>query len=196
MQTKVRFQKDIERIAAVDFYLATHGNRMPIPRGPNDSAFRDINVAKPPSIDEQIDRDLKTTTFNGYRYTQDGLVRVRNIRGDIPSGLMERRSRRAQANAGGKDRLPTDDGGHYVAPHLGGVPHPINHFPQDSGINRGQYRIIEKNWTRARDAGHRVSIDITPRYRGTSLRPYALDVVWYVDGKREEQRVGNDRRGK
>lgn len=193
---KARMQDRVRRLAALEFYLDTHGNKLPVPRSPDDPSFRDIDSSKPPSIEEQLDANLDTRVLNGYSYAFDKLARVRNVRGDIPSDLREQRSRRSQANAGGKDRLPTDDGGHYVAPGLGGSPDPINHFPQDSGINRGQYRIIEKKWHKARDAGQKVSINITPRYRGTTLRPYALDVIWYIDGQRHEQHVGNVRRRK
>ncbi|MBT2187905.1 LysM peptidoglycan-binding domain-containing protein [Sphingobium nicotianae] len=193
---RVRARDTFGRVGGLGMYLGTHNGELPIPRSPDDPSFRDIDTAHPPSISEQLSAKVQTIELNGYRYSIDRIGRVQNVHGEIPSEAEEKRSRKVQAEAGGKDRLRTDDGGHYIASRFGGAPVPINHFPQDSGINRGQYRVIENQWDEARKAGKRVTVDITPHYSGASLRPDRLDVVWYIDGKKYRQMVGNHRRSK
>lgn len=193
---KAKFWGDVERFRRVEFYLANHKNKLPVPTRPGDTSFRDFDLSNPPSIESQITAETDRFPLNGYHYEADMLRRVRHVHGEISLILHERRSHRAQRNAGVPDRLPGDDGGHYVAPRFGGSRDPINHFPQNSGINRGQYRAIEDGWAKARQEGHRVVIDITPKYRGTSLRPYELRLVWSIDGQEHRKTLENAPKGK
>ena len=52
---------------------------------------------------------------NGYAFRFDGQQRTVEVAGQITLNAAQTRSRSAQATAGGTDRLPTDDGGHYIA---------------------------------------------------------------------------------
>lgn len=165
------------------YYMATHGGKLP------------PNVARVPSIRTQIDTELETVSRNGYSYKIDLLLRLRNVNGELQSGPPANRSRRAQREAGGADRRPTDDGGHYIATRFNGPRDWFNHFAQDANFNRGTYRAIEYGWARELRAGRKVLVDIVPNYTGLSTRPDSLSVTWYVDGERYSRKLPNERKG-
>jgi hypothetical protein len=119
---------------------------------------------------------------NGYEFHLDRNERVRLIRGELYLSPTPLRSRSAQRRAGGAERQPSDDGGHYVAPRFGGPTDAFNHFPHDAHINRGDYRVLEDHWAKALKQGKRVFVKITPNYAGESIRPFSFDVDYYVNG--------------
>jgi hypothetical protein len=93
------------------------------------------------------------------------------------------RDNAAQLRAGGKDRKPTDVGGHYVARRFNGPLDDYNHFAQDGDFNNGSYKALENRWQKALDAGKPVYVVIKPHYPGDSLRPDRLQVLFTIDGK-------------
>jgi hypothetical protein len=103
----------------------------------------------------------------------------------------QRRSRSAQQNAGKPDRLPSDHGGHYIAREFGGPEIPENHFAQDAGINRGEYRKLEILWKKALKRKQKVDVKIDPKYEGDSKRPHSLEVKYTINGKEYNQTVPN-----
>ena len=121
--------------------------------------------------------------------------RVRHAKGSLQIASAMR-SRREQARAGGPDRRVTDDGGHLIAARFNGPSDWFNHFAQDASFNRGEYRALEDAWAKGLRAGHRVSVNIVPHYRGFSTRPYKLSVTWEIDGKRLTREFRNERKGK
>lgn len=165
------------------FYRDTHDQRLP------------PDPAHAPSIETQLNSDFRTIRENGYNFDVDLILRNRRTHGELGTAPPERRSRQAQRAAGGADRRPTDDGGHYIAPRFGGPAKPFNHFAQDASFNRGAYRDLERSWDRERDAGHRVFIDIRSYYRGLSLRPFRLSVSWTIDGREHHRDFDNEPRG-
>lgn len=106
------------------------------------------------------------------------------------------RSKTAQAGAGGSDRLPTDDGGHYVARRFNGPTDAFNHFAQDASFNRGNYKALENQWAKDIRAGDRVYVKIVPEYGGGSKRPSAIIVSYSVNGGFFTKRFENSARGK
>ena len=141
------------------------------------------NVAKAPSIEQQVSSTLRTEQRNGYTFWLDGLLRTKNAEGALQRKT-ERRSKPAQRNAGGADRLKTDDGGHYIALRFNGPRDAFNHFAQNANFNRGVYRVLEDKWDKLVRAGKRVRVRIVPEYAGTSLRPSKITVSYLVDGDR------------
>lgn len=131
---------------------------------------------------------------NGYNFSIDAHARPGQIAGELTL-QSQPRSRSAQANAGKPDRRISDDGGHYIAARFNGPREWFNHFAQDASFNRGGYRALEDNWAKAIRSGKRVFVDIVPHYQGTSMRPYKLNVVWYVDGRREAKEFRNEKGG-
>jgi hypothetical protein len=129
---------------------------------------------------------------NGYEFQIDESQRTRSVSGTLTLGIAEGRSRRAQARAGGPDRRPSDDGGHYIAHRFNGPSDAFNHFAQAANFNRGKYRLLEEEWARARRLGQRVVVTIVPAYDGLSQRPSTIN-VWYIrDGKRMSLRFPNE----
>jgi hypothetical protein len=133
---------------------------------------------------------------NGYTYQLDAADRTRQVTGTLALNTGQSRSRGAQAGAGGSDRLPTDDGGHYIARRFDGPTDTFNHFAQDANFNRGGYRVLESGWANDIKAGKQVYVAITPTYDGSSKRPSAIRVVYSVNGSRETRTFPNGSKGK
>lgn len=143
-------------------------------------------LARAPSVGTPHEEPRLHTQKNGYHYQVDAHVRTRRASGQLVLGDREGRSRRAQAQAGGKDRRRTDDGGHYVAARFNGPRDAFNHFAQDASFNRGGYRALEDSWAKAIRAGHKVFVDIVPHYTGNSQRPDGIDILYFIDDSRFE----------
>lgn len=172
-----------DKFLALSLYIQTHEGRLP------------PDVANPPTIAEQLDSNWRKVTKNGYNYQIDPIERPRDIRGEL-SDIPSSRSRSNQARAGGKDRRPRDDGGHYIAARFNGPRDSFNHFAQDASFNRGEYRALEDVWAKHLRAGSRVSVHIVPRYHGASVRPYKIIVTWVVDGRERTREFQNEKKGK
>jgi len=119
----------------------------------------------------------------GYRYELDELGRVRKVEGELKRNSAQGRNKRAQREAGGTDRLPTDEGGHYAGRRFDGPMDDFNHFAQDQNFNRGAYKSLENKWDAALKSGKSVKVEIAPNYMGNSLRPNSLNVKYWIDGK-------------
>lgn len=154
---------------------------------------RDV-LASPPGLMAARD-PYRHQIRNGYDYSIDDRDRTREAKG-LLSNETAKRSRGSQAAAGGQDRLPSDDGGHYVAARLNGPRDAFNHFAQDSNFNRGSYRQLEDRWAKTQHAGHQVYVDIVPEYRGASKRPYSIEVTWYDNAGRLFESFPNSKKGR
>lgn len=130
---------------------------------------------------------------NGYEYQIDGRQRIRRISGTLTLNSQQRRSRAAQSRAGGPDRRSSDHGGHYIARRFNGPTEAFNHFAQDASFNQGAYRALEDEWARAKRAGKHVTVKIVPVYDGSSERPSAIDVWFWIDGDKRSLRFPNER---
>lgn len=164
------------------FYMDTHDGALP------------SNVAKPPSIEQQLDTDWQAQTRNGYNFRSDRIPRTREIAGTLKLDPNQRRSRSSQMNAGGADRLQTDHGGHYIARMFGGPEAPFNHFAQDASVNRGAYRALEDQWAKALKSGKEVMVKIVPDYKDLSLRPTGLNIEYHIDGQLFKRYLPNTKR--
>lgn len=132
---------------------------------------------------------------NGYDYAIDDHGRTRRVSGELQLIPPQLRSRTLQRGAGGADRLPKDDGGHYIAPRFNGPTEAFNHFAQDASVNRGKYRALEDQWARAKKAGSAVTVKIVPHFGGTSQRPRTIDVVFTINGRENSVKLPNERGG-
>ncbi|MBL0116515.1 MAG: phage portal protein [Sphingomonadales bacterium] len=143
---------------------------------------------KTPSLGQIVSRSRSATdrmhriTENGYAFDLDSEHRTRRAGGTVRLDPGQRRSRSAQRRAGVPDRLPSDEGGHYVAREFGGPDKDFNHFAQDANFNRSGYRKLENKWQRLTKAGKKVTFAIIPQYPRGSRRPSAINVM-YFDGK-------------
>jgi hypothetical protein len=125
-------------------------------------------------------------TRKGYNYELDELGRVKKVEGELTRNPAQGRNKTAQLDAGGKDRLPTDEGGHYVGRRFDGPMDDFNHFAQDQNFNRGAYKQLENEWDAALKNGKAVNVEITPHYQGTSLRPEKLTVKYSIGGQMQD----------
>jgi hypothetical protein len=137
-----------------------------------------------------------TIERNGYQFDIDHEGRTIAASGKLQLVDSPQRSRRAQSGAGGTDRKPADDGGHYIAARFRGPAEKFNHFAQDRNFNRGAYRALESQWAKKIAQGHKIMVTITPHYVGHSQRPDKLDVRWSIDGASRGQAFQNRQGGK
>lgn len=144
---------------------------------------------------QQPSESFRHIIRNGYDYAIDRSGRTRRVSGPITLANHPR-SRSAQAAAGGADRRPTDDGGHYIAARFNGPSDAFNHFVQDSNFNRSEYRLLENQWARAKRSGMSVAVAITPKFVGDSQRPDQIDVIFWINGNRESLKLTNAKQDK
>ncbi len=78
----------------------------------------------PPRDERPVDETspLRREVRNGYEYWIDASGRTPRVSGVLVVADKQVRSRTVQAQAGGPDRRPTDDGGHYIAARFKGRP--------------------------------------------------------------------------
>lgn len=169
-----------DTVVALSNYTDAHGGALP------------PDVAHPPSLQQQqFGSGTHVKQANGYNFTLDSDTRSRQIDGTIALSPDQARSRAAQAAAGGEDRLPTDQGGHYIARQFGGPADDINHFAQDQNFNQSAYAKMENDWKKATEAGEKVHVTITPTYAGASKRPSEIDVIYSIGGIKYQRTFPN-----
>jgi hypothetical protein len=125
-----------------------------------------------------------TTTRNGYTYHFDANGRVSRVEGDLRLDKSQGRNQNSQRRAGGSDRLPDDQGGHYIGRRFGGPADDFNHFAQNRNFNNSAYKKLENNWERLINAGHSVRVEIIPNYVAGSARPTSITIRQWVNGAR------------
>ncbi|WP_174297543.1 DNA/RNA non-specific endonuclease [Sphingomonas bacterium] len=151
-------------------YMGAHGGNLP-------------PIGQHPTIgQEMFGPGTHVETRNGYDYTIDPAGNTRLIDGTITRGKNQGRDRKVQAAAGLPDRLPTDQGGHYIARRFNGPTDAFNHFAQDENFNKSSYAKLEHEWDRLDRQGKRVHVTIIPEYSSPSRRPYRLEVTYTVGG--------------
>ena len=140
----------------------------------------------------QTDEKLRVVVRNGYTYHIDARDRTRRVSGELTLTDKPVRSRKSQAQAGGLERTKGDDGGHYVAARFNGPTEAFNHFAQNANFNRGSYRLLEDQLARAKRAGSRVTVRISPYFKGRSIRPSLINFWFTIDGHEQSQRFPNE----
>lgn len=184
--------------ASGNFPQATPQTSNPSRASNSTANVQSASQQKPRSKQQAKPERYHRTERDGYEYQIDSLGRTRQASGTLRLGETQLRSRQAQAEAGGSDRrrgTDPDDGGHYIAARFDGPADAFNHFAQNANFNRGRYRTLEDQWAKALRAGKRVSVRITPRYKGTSRRPSEIDVRFNVNGKPSSLKFANERGG-
>lgn len=159
------------KFKALALYRGLHGGKFP------------PDSANPPSVIEQANETRTRVSKNGYQYELDLLLRTKRVTGILVNNPGQGRSRLAQSMAGGKDRLPTDHGGHFIARRFNGPTEIFNHFAQDASFNIADYAALEGYWAAQTKAGHRVRVDIRASYEELSLRPSMITVRYWIDGQ-------------
>ena len=143
------------------------------------------NIIKGEKGKKQLLPNIQYVTNDSYKYTTDELGRIVNV--EAPELVLKKadRNKYAQANIGGKDRLPDDDGGHLIGAQFNGPPDIDNLVPQNSQINRrgGVWYEMETEWANALKEipPKKVSVSIDPIYSNNSMRPDSFMVQYEIE---------------
>lgn len=145
------------------------------------------------------DNDLlpnKEYEDNGNHYTTDDLGRTSTWDADLKMTSEERSPEAsiAQQEAGGRDRLKNDDGGHLVAHMNGGGSSCENLVPMRDCINRGDYKKCEIEENQMLQEGKSVHESGKVNYEGDSKRPSTIEKS-YTDGDKSVEVKFDNREG-
>lgn len=93
------------------------------------------------------------------------------------------RNMKEQKEAGGEERQDEDDGAHIIARILGGAEGEENLIPMRRTINRGDYKRMENEISKALQDGKNVSMHTDIEYEGDSSRPSKILVEYGIDNE-------------
>ena len=160
--------------------------------GPKGEKINPIDgLDKQVNLDKRIPQDAsKVKEVNGYKYTTDKLGRTVTAEGDLKLKPETGRNKKLQKEAGGKDRLKTDDGGHIIGRQFGGEGK-LDLVAQDSILNKGPYNRLESKWADALRNGDQVRVKIDAKYSGNSLRPDSFKVNYSINGEKFKVNFSN-----
>lgn len=132
-----------------------------------------------------------TYEINGYRYNTDKAGRVISAEGQLHLKAENRKHLpiKDSIEAVGKgDQKENDDRGHLIGDQFDGSNGLENLIPQNSDINRIDYKNLENELAGKIKAGDNVYFKVEPRYDGTSNRPANIVAV-YVINEKESMRI-------
>jgi hypothetical protein len=101
------------------------------------------------------------------------------------------RNMKEQKESGGEERQDDDDGGHLIARILGGSEGEENLVPMRRTLNRGDYKRMENEISKALQDGKEVNVHLDIEYDNLSKRPSKLDACYTIDGKNTETKFDN-----
>ncbi len=162
------------------------------PFEPQGLKYKDVDVPR-----ERINLDKRVTgikdkvsEINGYKFVQDKIGRTISSEGKLRLEPDTKRNKSMQLEAGGKDRLKTDSGGHLIGRQFGGIGEK-NLVAQDSILNKGPYNRLETKWADAIKNGDKVNVKIEPKYTGKSTRPDSFKVSYSINGEKFKTTFSN-----
>lgn len=123
--------------------------------------------------------------INGYKYKTDELGRIVSVEGTLH---IKKRDDRLQIkdsldDIGKGDQQEGDDRGHLIGDQFDGSNGLENMIPQNSHINRNDFRIHENELAKAVTSGKDVKVKIEPVYNEKSHRPDAIVMTYSIDSK-------------
>lgn len=132
--------------------------------------------------------------INGYIYETDDKGRIVSVEGKLY--LKDREERLPIKDSietiGKGDQKEGDDRGHLIGDQFNGSNGLENMIPQDSDINRKDYRNFENELAKEVKDGKEVYVKIEVTYSEDSRRPEALSVSYSIDGKENIRIFPND----
>ena len=170
---------------------APQSDRKPVSKPPLRIIVPTVAASTRSAAHGAVKPELHHIVVNGYDYGIDDQGWTRIVSGTLTLNPDQGRSRGAQAGAGGADRLPSDDGGHYIARRFDGPTAAFNYFAQDLNVNRSRYRVLEDQWATAKRSGKEVVVKIIPTFGGKSQRPSALSIKFSISGNKESVIISN-----
>ncbi len=123
-------------------------------------------------------------TINSYTYETDSLGRITSAEGTLH--LKDRDGRLAIRDSiediGKGSERSGDDRGHLIGDQFDGSNGLENMVPQDSTINRVDFKNFENSLAKEVRDNHSVTVRIEPMYSGNSRRPHSIGVLYSIDG--------------
>ena len=116
-----------------------------------------------------------------YTYQTDANGRISNWSTDDLK--LTARSERLPHDSVTPGKLDGDHAGHLAGDRFGGSPAIDNIVSQSKNVNLSQYKRIENQWAKAIEDGKDVSVNVSIKYAGDSLRPVEFNVEYTIDGK-------------
>jgi len=118
---------------------------------------------------------------NGHVYRTDALGRVESVEGRLSLDRLDRNTS-AQIRAG-REGGTGYDGGHLIGHGVGGAGDGINLVAQMSEVNRGRYRVMEREWAQHIADGHTVDVRVTPIWNDSNPSvPSNMVVESWING--------------
>jgi hypothetical protein len=126
---------------------------------------------------------------NGYIYQTDEMGRRGMVSGTLQ---LEDGIRSSQQTDISKQGIEGDEGGHLIGTRFNGPPDAFNILPQNSELNRGEWKSMENEWASALKDEHEVSVEIAPIYEDdATIRPSSYYVTYWIDGEPHERQFQN-----
>ena len=147
---------------------------------------KELNTPKPNHI-YKVDNDKV--------YMTDDIGRVKEVDANLTLNTKDRNTYQ-QCKTGKCGGKTDDDGGHLIASIFNGPGEKLNLIPQNSNLNRGAWKNMEKEWAKALKEGKEVKVNIKPVYTGNSSRPDSFKVSYSIDGKIKDEIFNNAIGGK
>lgn len=128
--------------------------------------------------------------LNGYTYTTDAEGRIASVEGVLNMKDREGRLpiRDSIEDIGKGDQKEGDDRGHLIGDQFDGPNGLENMIPQDSDINRRDFKNFENALAEKVKDGETVKVKIEPIYEGDSHRPTDILVTYSINGV-EDMRI-------
>lgn len=139
---------------------------------------------------------MKSQTYlvDNYTYHVDEYGRVNRVTGTLEDIERGRLTSQQTGSVTLKDgTVGEDQGGHLIAQILNGPGEQINYLPQLATLNQGAWKDMEMLWKNAlREVPPKeVRVDIRPIFEGSSQRPVAFEVDYWLDGIKKSEYFDN-----
>lgn len=162
----------------------------------------DTSQKREPNAKYELNGDVYETDDNGDTYKKNGVllpntqytVNGNTYRTDEHGNKIScdseptytedgYRNNKEQKESGGEERQEDDDGGHIIAKILGGAEGEENLVPMRRTINRGDYKKMENEISKALREGKKVTVHIDLEYDEDSHRPSKICAEYIIEGK-------------
>ena len=135
-----------------------------------------------------------TFKINNYTFTTDSLGRPVSASGKL-NLAKEKKDRdwdSTLSEIGQGDEKDGDNRGHIIGHQFDGPDSMINAFPQDEGINKGEYKAFENRLASELKEGKEIYISISPIYGNDSRRPIGIAISYSIDGVKRVRFFDNE----
>lgn len=137
---------------------------------------------------------IKNMTYevDGIDYITDNLGRVVKTSGDLDDMVRIRLGYQQIRAVDVKDGVRgTDQGGHIIGARFFGAGEQINYYPQSANLNQGAWKTMENKWADEMVAGKDVKVEVNPIFNGSTGRPDAFEVNYWIDNVKSTEFFDN-----